>query len=572
MASHVLNQTPRASGRQREWRIGIIGTTLLALAALAIFPHLAILTLVPLAALAAIALWLDRTVVRRERERDLLRSQLDRVLDRFEAVTWTTDAALRITSSYGSGLLAIGRAPGQDVDASLADLFPAGSQPLHTHRAALGGASGGYTLEVAGRQFAVSVEPIRRGGEIIGCSGVGVDATERSAIERELSRSVARQRVLRAMDRTLVSAGSMADLVRQIAPLLEGLLPIVALCLILDEWDELSEALYLDAAGEVLSERLPTGATVPSIIGLGRHAVVASAALPEPLAALLGPAAERVYIAPVESGGLPIGALLLVINAVPPPIDVPLMVEVCEQLSQAVERLQLFEQVRTGRERLADLTSQLIEAHEVERRFIACELHDEVGQSLTGLKLMLEVMRRSASPAIAEQLRESTEIVNDLLSRVRDLSLDLRPSMLDDAGLLPTLTWLCGRFSSRTGVAVELHHSGADQRFPPQIETAAYRIVQEALTNVARHAQAESALVQLYADKRSLRVQVIDCGRGFDRSLVFASGQSVGLAGMRERVDLLGGRLQIETAPGDGVHLTADLPREQPLERRRRER
>jgi signal transduction histidine kinase len=191
---------------------------------------------------------------------------------------------------------------------------------------------------------------------------------------------------------------------------------------------------------------------------------------------------------------------------------------------------------------------------EAERRHIAKELHDEVGQSLTALKLRLQV----AEPS--EQVVQARGLVAELLQRVSNLSLDLRPAMLDDLGLLPALVWLFERYTSQTNVEVQFQHSGIEGRMSPVVETAAFRIVQEALTNVARHAGVPAVSVRVWRDGRALAVQIADEGKGFDAPKALAAGRSTGLSGMRERAAALGGSLTIEAQAGGGTRLTAELP------------
>ncbi len=217
-------------------------------------------------------------------------------------------------------------------------------------------------------------------------------------------------------------------------------------------------------------------------------------------------------------------------------------------------------------ERLRALSRRLVEVQEAERRHIARELHDEVGQALTGIKLTLEM--GACRPA-----QGAREMVGELIEKVRNLSLDLRPSMLDDLGLLPALLWHFERYTAQTGVRVAFRHAGLEgRRFAPEVETGAYRIVQEALTNVARHAGVGEATVRLWADREALNVQVEDAGAGFDPEADLSAHATGGLSGMRERAALLGGRLRIDSAIGAGAHLTAELPAGAPVERRGRER
>jgi PAS domain S-box-containing protein len=211
-------------------------------------------------------------------------------------------------------------------------------------------------------------------------------------------------------------------------------------------------------------------------------------------------------------------------------------------------------------ERLKFLSRRLMEVQELERRNIALELHDEIGQVLTGLKLTLEMGSRLPHNQIGRSLEQAQGLVNELMARVRKLSLDLRPAMLDDLGLLPTLLWHLEHYTAQTQVRVNFKHSGLEKRrFTPEVETAAYRMVQEALTNVARHAEVEEATVQLSTHQQTLVIEVEDRGKGFDTESVLAAGETSGLAGMRERAGLLEGRLTIASRPGAGTRLTAEI-------------
>jgi PAS domain S-box-containing protein len=215
--------------------------------------------------------------------------------------------------------------------------------------------------------------------------------------------------------------------------------------------------------------------------------------------------------------------------------------------------------LRKSRERLRNLSHRLVQVQEEERRRVARELHDEIGQALTGLGMKLEVAHgaRSKKATIGECL----DLVSDLMERVRDLSLDLRPAMLDDLGLVPTLLWLFDRHASQTGLSVSFVQTGLDRRPErPEVETAAFRIVQEALTNVARHANTNRAFVTLSSDGRNLQVEIRDEGRGFDPEEVMSRKDAVGLSGMRERTTLLNGSLTIDSAPEAGTSVIAELP------------
>jgi signal transduction histidine kinase len=224
------------------------------------------------------------------------------------------------------------------------------------------------------------------------------------------------------------------------------------------------------------------------------------------------------------------------------------------------DRRRAEEAARHSAERLEALSRRLVEVQEEERRRLARELHDDVGQVLTSLKFAVEAGAAALPEAAAAKMNEARALIDEALARVRELSSDLRPALLDHLGLLPAVRGLIERYTAGTGVRVSFQHAELDGRLAPELETAAYRIVQEALTNVARHAGVKEAAVRLWVDAGRLQVQVEDEGPGFDPGPVLAAGRSNGLPGMHERVMLLGGRLVIESAPGSGTHLLAELP------------
>jgi signal transduction histidine kinase len=231
--------------------------------------------------------------------------------------------------------------------------------------------------------------------------------------------------------------------------------------------------------------------------------------------------------------------------------DEAILIRLADHAAIAIQNATLFSRVQ-------GLSGRLMDVQEAERRHLARELHDEIGQLLTGLRLTLEVPE-PPSPAMGDRLAQAQTLVAELLDRIRALSLDLRPSILDDLGLLPALLGHIERYTSQTKMRVHLEHSGLDRRFAAETETAVYRIVQEALTNVARHGRVEEVTVRLWATDDVLGVQVEDHGAGFDPSAV-GVGRSGGLAGLRERAALLNGHLTVETRPGRGVRLTAEVP------------
>jgi signal transduction histidine kinase len=213
------------------------------------------------------------------------------------------------------------------------------------------------------------------------------------------------------------------------------------------------------------------------------------------------------------------------------------------------------------KQQLAHLSSQLMQAQEEERRRIARELHDEIGQALTATKLGLAMAARGAPPDVAGPLQEARAITDRTLQSVRDLSQLLHPSMLDDLGLPDTATWYVRRFSRRTGIASELVVERLKRRLHPEVESSTYRIIQEALTNVARHAEASLCRVEISQVDSSLRIRIEDNGKGFDPAATSpAVSRGLGLVSVRERVARLGGTLSVESKVGAGTRLLVDLP------------
>jgi signal transduction histidine kinase len=243
--------------------------------------------------------------------------------------------------------------------------------------------------------------------------------------------------------------------------------------------------------------------------------------------------------------------------------ELRLLKGLADQAAQAIANARLFEQVRVGRERLQALSQRLVEAQETERRRIARELHDEIGQALTVIKINLQAAQRAPDfPLCVSHVEGCVPMVEGTLQQIRDLSLDLRPSLLDDLGLVPALRWFVDRQAQQMGFTATFS-ADSMERMPPEVEIASFRIAQEALTNVARHAQARHVDVQIVHVDGELELIVQDDGQGFDVMSALscaAQGESLGLLSMQERASLVGGKIVFDSEPGRGTTVRARIP------------
>jgi PAS domain S-box-containing protein len=228
------------------------------------------------------------------------------------------------------------------------------------------------------------------------------------------------------------------------------------------------------------------------------------------------------------------------------------------------QRRQSEEKLKAYSRKLLVLSRRLVEAQETERRHIARELHDEIGQALTVMQLNLQALLKSpGAKLLAPRLQESLAVVEHVLAQVHDISLNLRPLILDDLGLEPALRWFTRRQAALVGLQAEFHADPLAHRLNPVIETECFRVAQEALTNVVRHAQAKSVNVELRKEAGQLHLRVRDDGIGFDVGTIreqAVRGASLGLLSMEERAALAGGGLEFKSTPKKGTEVHAWFP------------
>ena len=219
-----------------------------------------------------------------------------------------------------------------------------------------------------------------------------------------------------------------------------------------------------------------------------------------------------------------------------------------------------YREVSEARKQLTDLSARLVQAQETERRALARELHDEIGQALSAVLLELRNLSTALAKRSEEQSRTQVETIRALVEStvgvVRNMSLLLRPSMLDDLGLVPALRWQAREVSKRTGIDVTVATEGVPDNLPDEYKTCIYRIVQEALHNCSRHSNATTVRIRVQQDADRLLLTIQDDGQGFDVKL----SKGMGLLGIEERVVRLGGKYRIHSESGGGTILTIMLP------------
>lgn len=233
------------------------------------------------------------------------------------------------------------------------------------------------------------------------------------------------------------------------------------------------------------------------------------------------------------------------------------------QIDQLIDTLNsMLDDLVVYREQVHLLSRQVLTAQEGERQRIARELHDETAQSLTSLLIGLRVIEKATTPLeLQSRIAELRAQTMQTLEEVRKMAVDLRPSTLDDLGLAAALHWYTGDFARRTHVEVSFHESGLDARLSDDVEVVVYRIIQEALTNVAKHAEATRVDVSVALEGWKVVACVVDNGVGFDvPSIMRSRERGLGLFGMQERVALVGGSFGITSLPGQGTRVVVTVP------------
>jgi PAS domain S-box-containing protein len=407
--------------------------------------------------------------------------------------------------------------------------------------------------------------------------GICIDITELKRVEETLREYTARLEQLRAIDLAIVSARSPREIAGVTLQSLCRLVPCWAGAATLFDF-ELGEAEVVNSCGAA-SELHPAGARIArrlrdaadiDALRMGRNIVVNDARDVPPTSPVLRSLLERglrsYVVVPLLDRGELLGSLMIgsdATSAYSPDAEQAVR-EVADRLAIAIRGAVLIEEIHAAKSRLEALSRRLIRAEEEERRRIARELHDEIGQALFAIKINLQaVAKNPVESTILARLEDSLGLVERTIDQVRSLSLDLRPSLLDDLGLVPALRSCCRLYANRLGIEVDFAADPTIGRCDPEIETACYRVAQEALNNLAKHAKATKVLVKLRSSIRDMRLSIADNGIGFDVEVATdrsMRGSSIGMLGMRERAMLAGGRLTIRSEPGLGTEVEATFP------------
>ncbi len=463
--------------------------------------------------------------------------QLGRLVDQLPVVLWCTDKDLRITSRRGGGLILLGETSTTIEDLRVGQRLddPAAlARVIEAHRTALAGEATAYELTFRGRTISARVEPLREAdGRICGVAGFAFDITERKLAELALQQSEERLRLV-----SLATNDAVWD------------------------WDLVTDAvwwghgfqtLFWYEEGE-LAPQLETWHKLMHPDDCDRVTASVRAAIDAGSKAWSGEYRFRrrdgSYADVLDRG--------YVIHD--PRTKAP--VRMVGSMMDVTERKRSQEQLQESRTALRLLAARHQDVREHERTRIAREIHDSLGQALTALKLQLSAAQEAAareSPPLGARLQETTAMVDDLVKSVRRIATDLRPPILDQLGLPAAVEWLAQDFSRRTRIHCQAVIHPTKNAIGHELATALFRIVQEALTNVLRHAGATRVEIELGMKSGCVALEINDDGTGITEAGTIGPG-SLGILGMRERAAALGGVLEVAPRPAGGTRVAAWFP------------
>ena len=459
----------------------------------------------------------------------------------------TVDHEQRIVMINPAGLKMFGLQRKDALGMHLEQLIPARLRKPHAHHVHQFGASGQVERPMGAR------------GCVLGLRANGEEFPLEAAIFRsEVVQPSGTQTYYTALLRDLSELRRMGSIIEQLNHRLRSLFERAPVAIWITDKDRVvfanlacAQLLGLSDPGQLV------GRSIFELISPGSHEPVRGH-----LQTLEKDDAVSVLVATIQHADGTLREVELVV-AVLPDHERSLVQMVINDITQRTrEKRDLLRSRRTLRE----LSASVVEAREEERQRIARELHDELGQRLTALKLeMTSCLRDHPDGALAERAQDMLDMLDETVAAARRIATDLRPLMLDDLGLAEAIDWLVQQFKRRTGIAVNVQLDKNLSALPPSLATTLYRIVQEALTNITRHAQASEVSIALANRGQELHLTIQDNGVGFPRSSQVRPAGSFGLLGIRERVLMLGGRISVGNAEGGGARLVVRVPLVRPV-------
>ena len=510
----------------------------------------------------------------------MLRYQADLLAHVKDAVI-ATDTDFRITAWNPAAEDVYGWARSQALGRRIAELFePAQSRSLLASLTASRQFSGEYThTRPDGRRIVVDLVVIPLlddASRTKGWVSVGRDVTRRVDAEKAVRHRAEEQSMLREIGQTLASSLDsdrvLSTLLERVCRLCDAETGLVALR------DPVDGSLTVRrVAGWIpdalVGHRFGPGSGVAGWVSRERRsevipAVREDARFAPDIAQVLGDRAVDMICAPLLAHDEVIGVLELFNRRVQTfgDADRALLEAVAFPAAVALDNARLFEALRVSRERLQTLSRRLVEAQETERRYVARELHDDAGQALAALAVKLQLLEREAGEgkALAARIAEVQALASGVQENLHRLATGLRPATLDHLGLVAACRHTVSTMQHQRGPLVQFEALGfGRERLPAEVETALFRVVQEALTNAIRHAKASHIDVVLERHDDRVVALVEDDGVGFDPE-ASQPGERMGLVGMRERVDTLGGLLLVDSRPSSGTTIVAEVPLEHP--------
>lgn len=408
------------------------------------------------------------------------------------------------------------------------------------------------------------------------------DLTERRQAEKSLAERADYLRILNSIHRSILAAPSSEAVAEIVLNYLVELLPFARAGVLLPDsregelftlasnlsGAELSALRFSVPLGESENSSAPTGSSLSGEVQ--EFPDISKCGLPEDLVKVLRVAnVESMIDIPLVVREQNTGVLRLYFVQVHTMTasEMEVAFQLADILALALQQARLHEVVNTTRERLHALARRQLELEEIQRRKMSRDLHDMVGQNLTALNINLHFIARRLPPdapvTLSTRLEDSSLLVEEIVERIRGLMADLRPSILDDLGLTSALRWYSSEFSKRTEIPSQVTLEEIQPRLPQEAETALFRIAQEALTNVAKHAQARHVSVRLAAQRDAVLMTIEDDGRGFNFATMRRdpTKRGVGLVDMRERAEAIGGTVWVECEVGKGTRVQVQVAR-----------